>query len=61
MPCQPALMARSPDPSVKHFLRWLPHRCDGGARQSQRCRFIKWSSRPFLLECLRHALDHGAH
>jgi len=27
--------ARSPGPSVNHFLRWLPHRCDGGAGQSE--------------------------
>src|SRR6516164_213330 len=53
--------ARSPDPTVNHFLRWLPHRCDGGAGQSERCRFIKWRGPHFLLECLCHALDHGAH
>src|SRR5262245_2786285 len=28
--------ARSPGPSVNHFLGWLPHRCDGGAGQSER-------------------------
>jgi len=28
--------ARSPDPSVNHFLGWLPHRCDGGVGQSER-------------------------
>jgi hypothetical protein len=40
--------ARSPDPSVKHFLGWLPHRCDGSVGQSECCRFIKWSSPHFL-------------
>ena len=40
--------ARSPDPTVNHFLRWLPHCCDGGAGQSERCRFIKCSS---LISC----------
>src|SRR5262249_49578164 len=27
--------ARSHGPSVKHFVGWLPHRCDGGVGQSE--------------------------